>query len=336
MEIVILDGHTLNPGDLSWDKFRELGSLKVYERTLDLEEIVERSQGAQALIVNKVSINNEIMENLRNLRYIGVSATGYDIIDIQAASQRGITVTNVPGYSSDSVAQHVFALLLEMTNRVGLHAKSTSKGEWSGGKDWSYVKRPIIELSGKTIGIVGLGNIGKKVAHVALALGMNVLAFGPRPKEIPGVKWVKLVDLFQKSDVISLHCPLIEETADLVDAQLLGHMKPTAYLINTSRGGLINEADLAFALNERKIAGAGLDVLSHEPPESDNPLLDARKCFITPHNAWASVEARTRLLNQTHQNLASFLADSPTNVVSRKVQVKQGKGKTHEITHPQE
>ena len=294
MDIVILDGNTLNPGDLSWDKFRELGSVEVYERSLNPEEIIRRSQKAQAIIVNKVPINGEIINQLPHLQYIGVSATGYNIIDIQAARQKEITVTNVPGYSTDSVAQHVFALLLEMTNRVGLHAKSTSKGEWSGGKDWSYVKRPIIELAGKNIGIVGLGNIGKRVAEIAIALGMNVLAFGPRPKEIPGVTWVKLPELFQKSDVISLHCPLIAETEKLVDAQLIEYMKPTAYLINTSRGGLINEHDLAAALNKGRIAGAGLDVLSQEPPESDNPLLDARKCFVTPHNAWASVDSRTR------------------------------------------
>ncbi len=316
MEIVILDGFTLNPGDLSWESFEKLGNITHFERSPSEDLVRKRSQPAEALIVNKIRMRKALLKDLPNLKYIGVSATGYNIIDIEAARTLGITVTNVPGYSTESVAQHVFALLLEMTNRVGLHAKSTAKGEWSGGKDWSYVKRPIIELSGKTMGIVGLGSIGYKVAQIALAMGMKVIAFGPRPRNIEGVKWVKLPELFKKSDVISLHCPLTQETQKIVDNRLISLMKNSAYLINTSRGGLIHERDLATALNEGRIAGAGLDVLSTEPPASDNPLLDARKCFITPHNAWASREARTRLLNQTAKNLDCFLKNSPVNVVN--------------------
>ena len=316
MEIVILDGFTLNPGDLSWESFEKLGNVTHYERSPSEDLVRRRSQPAEALIVNKIRMEKTLLKDLPNLKYIGVSATGYNIIDIKAAHAMGITVTNVPGYSTDSVAQHVFALLLEMTNRVGLHAKSTAKGEWSGGKDWSYVKRPIIELSGKTMGIVGLGSIGYKVAQISLAMGMKVIAFGPRPRNIEGVTWVKLPELFKKSDVISLHCPLTKETHKIVDNRLLSLMKNTAYLINTSRGGLIHERDLAIALNEGRIAGAGLDVLSSEPPASDNPLLDARKCFITPHNAWASREARSRLLNQTAKNLDCFLKNGPINVVN--------------------
>ena len=316
MEIVILDGYTLNPGDLSWEAFEKLGNVTIFDRSLPGEQMLERSLPADALIVNKIRLEKAVLQELPKLRYIGVSATGYNIIDVHAAHSLGITVTNVPGYSTDSVAQHVFALLLEMTNRVGLHAKSTSKGEWSSGLDWSYVKRPIIELSGKTMGIIGLGSIGMKVAQIALAMGMEVIAYGPRPKSIPGIAWVKLADVFKHSDVISLHCPLVKETNQLVDKRLISLMKPNSYLINTSRGGLINERDLASALNEGRIAGAGLDVLSNEPPASDNPLLDARKCYITPHNAWASQEARSRLLLQTAANLDCFLQKSPVNVVN--------------------
>lgn len=316
MEIVILDGYTLNPGDLSWEAFEKLGTVTTYDRSLAGEEVLERSLPAEALIVNKVRLEKAVLQELPKLRYIGVSATGYNIIDVHAAHSLGITVTNVPGYSTASVAQHVFALLLEMTNRVGLHAKSTSKGEWSSCQDWSYVKRPIVELSGKTMGIIGLGSIGMKVAQIALAMGMEVIAYGPRPKSVSGIAWVKLTDVFKHSDVISLHCPLVKETTQLVDKRLISLMKPSSYLINTSRGELINEKDLALALNEGRIAGAGLDVLSNEPPASDNPLLDARKCYVTPHNAWASQEARSRLLRQTAANLNCFLEKSPVNVVN--------------------
>jgi len=316
MNIVILDGYTLNPGDLTWDDLASLGNLNVYDRSLSDEEVVERACDAEAILINKVVINEPIIRKLPKLKYVGVTATGFNIIDIEAARKRDIVVTNVPGYSAPSVAQHVFALLLELTNRVGLHAKSTSKGEWSRGTDWSYTKRPMVELAQKTLGIVGLGSIGKKVADIALAMDMYVIAHGPRKKNYKSVEWVTLKDLFRKSDVVSLHCPLTPDTKGMVNEDVLSLMKPTAYLINTSRGGLINEWDLASFLNQGKIAGAGLDVLTSEPPESDNPLLDARKCFVTPHHAWASKESRERLLQKATHNLEAFIRGKPVNVVS--------------------
>jgi len=316
MNIVVLDGYTLNPGDLSWDPLASLGKLTVHERSVSTDEIKTRAKQAEAVLVNKIPIDETLLRQLPQLRYIGVTATGYDIIDIQAARKHNVTVTNVPAYSSESVAQHVFALLLELTNRVGLHAKSTANGEWSNGSDWSYTKRPLVELSGKNMGIVGLGDIGKRVADIAMALGMKVIAYNPRKKAYKGVKWVSLEELFAQSDVVSLHCPLTSDTREMVNSSLISLMKPTAYLINTSRGGLINEADLAYALNKKNIAGAGLDVLSSEPPESDNPLLDARKCFVTPHHAWASRESRQRLLDKAVHNLEAFLQEKAVNVVS--------------------
>ncbi len=316
MNIVVLDGFTLNPGDLSWDSISSLGKLTVYDRSNIESEIIQRARQAEAILINKIEVSERIIQQLPNLKYIGVTATGFNVIDIEAAKEKNITVTNVPAYSVPSVAQHAFALLLELTNRVGLHAKSTAKGEWSRGTDWSYTKRPIVELADKTLGIIGLGNIGKKVADIALAMGMKVIATGPRKKSYRSVVWVKLEEIFKESDVISLHCPLTPNTKEIVNKKYLSLMKPTAYLINTSRGGLINEWDLATYLNKGKIAGAGLDVLTSEPPESDNPLLDARKCFVTPHNAWASKESRQRLLTCATQNLKAYIQGTPENVVS--------------------
>lgn len=315
MKIVVTDGFTLNPGDLSWNRISTLGEVQVFDRTAS-NEIVERCKDANVVVTNKTSLDKETIGQLKNLKLISVTATGYNIIDVAAAKEKGIIVANVPAYGTASVAQHVFALLLELTNRVGVHAQSVAAGEWVSSIDWSYTKTPIMELSGKTMGLVGLGNIGTQTAVIAKAFGMNVLYYTPRGKPSDVGQAVDLGTLFSKSDVVSLHCPLTGENKEFVNKKLLSQMKRSAFFINTARGLLVNEPDLADALNENKLTGAGLDVLSTEPPQANNPLLSAKNCIITPHNAWISKEARERIMDVTFKNVAAFFDGEPINVVN--------------------
>lgn len=316
--IVVLDGYTLNPGDLSWDGLEALGPCKVYDRT-DKEDTVSRAQGAEIVITNKTELFGGVIEKLEGLEYIGVLATGYNVVDVEAARRRGVVVTNVPAYSTLSVAQMAFAHLLNLTLRVGLHAQTVTAGKWSSHVDFCYWETPLIELAGLTMGIVGFGRIGRAAAQMALALGMEVIAYDvAEPADVPeGCRLVGLDDIFRESDVVSLHCPLTSENKGLVSEERLAMMKESAFLINTSRGPLVDEQALAKALNERRIAGAGLDVLTSEPPEKDNPLLSAKNCFITPHISWATRAARQRLLKVAVENVAAFLAGKPQNVVNR-------------------
>jgi glycerate dehydrogenase len=315
MNIVYLDGYTLNPGDLSWAPLEKLGKLTIYDRT-EPEKIVERAAEADVILTNKVVLDAHTLAQLPHLRYVGVTATGYNIIDLKAASAQGITVTNVRGYSTTAVAQHTFSLLLALTNRTELHSRSAKAGDWTHAVDWCYWKTPLVELSGKTLGLIGLGDIGTQVARIALAFGMRVLAH--RKSSAPagdGIELVELERLFKESDVVSLHCPLTNETSGIINADSLGKMKPSAYLINTGRGGLINELHLAEALNEGRLAGAGVDVLSTEPPQATNPLLTAHNCLVTPHIAWALYESRERLMQLTADNIAAYQQGTPINVV---------------------
>lgn len=307
--IVVLDGHTLNPGDLSWRKLECLGRVTVYPRTTTAEEAQQRSQEADVLLVNKVPVTASLLNHSPRLRYIAVTATGYNNVDLEACAKHHIPVSNAIGYGSASVAQHVFALLLHMTNRVAEHSASVQKGDWSGQPDFSYWHYPIVELSGKTMGIYGLGRIGQQVALRAQAFGMSVRATHRHPKRdaLNGVTFVDLPNLFAQSDVISLNVPLNPDNQGIVDRHLLNRMKPSALLINTARGGLINETDLAEALRQKKIAGAALDVLAEEPPKPDHPLLQLPNCWVTPHQAWASVESRQRLLDMVVDQVRSFL-----------------------------
>jgi len=309
MKIVVVDGYTLNPGDLSWDGVRVFGDLTVYDRT-PVEEISSRCAAADIVLTNKVPFSRDTLAALPSLRFISVTATGYNIIDTVAARERGIVVSNVPAYGTDSVAQHVFALLLELTNHVGRNARATAAGKWQQSVDWCFTEAPVMELAGKTFGVVGFGNIGRQAARIAQAFGMKVLYYSPRNSP------VSLEDLFAQSDVVSLHCPLTAANQEFVNAALLHRMKPSALLINTARGALIREKDLAAALNEGVIAGAGLDVLSKEPPTEGNPLLTAKNCIITPHNAWISKEARERMLATTVRNIEAFLKGEPNHVVN--------------------
>jgi len=314
MHIVYLDAHTLNPGDLDWAPLTALGDVTFYDRTSP-GELVDRAKAAELILVNKVKLSRETLGQLPKLRYIGVTATGYDVVDMPAARKMGITVTNVRGYGSDSVAQHTFALLLELALNVGRHTKSVHAGDWQRSPDFCYWKSPLIELAGKTLGLVGYGDIGRKVADISRAMGMTVLVNKRHPDNSPGIRFVDLPTLFAQSDVVSLHCPMTPENRGFVNRDLLATMKPSSVLLNTSRGGLINETDLAEALNKGVLAGAGLDVLSAEPPTSENPLLTAQNCIITPHIAWASLEARGRLLASVAENIKAFQAGTPINVV---------------------
>jgi len=318
MKIVVLDGHTLNPGDNPWDAVADLGELTVYDRT-PTELIVQRALAADIILTNKTPLSAATLDQLPRLRFIGELATGYNNVDVEAAGRRGIPVANVPEYSTSSVAQHVFALLLALTNHVALHDRAVHDGEWSAAPDFSFWKAPLTELAGKTMGIVGLGRIGGQVARIAQAFGMEVVAYNPRSRQaLHGitVHWLELPELFATADVVSLHAPLTADNAGFVDADLLRGMRRTAILINTARGPLVNEADLAQALNGGTIAGAGLDVVSREPISPANPLLGARNCIITPHIAWASLAARQRLMATTAENVRAFLAGSPVNVVN--------------------
>jgi len=314
MLIVILDGYTLNPGDLTWAPFEALGTLRYFDRT-PVGETVGRARDAEVIITNKAPVTGEMMAHLPNLKYVGVTATGFNIVDVAAARQRGVVVTNVSDYGSMAVAQQVFAMMLNFTNRVQEHGESVRAGGWAACPDFAYTLRPIPELGGKTLGLLGYGNIARAVADIGRAFGMRILANRRTPQPTAGVRFVGVDTLFRESDFLSLHCPLTPETQGLVNARTLGLMKPTALLINTGRGPLVVEADLAAALREGKLAGAAVDVLSKEPPPADNPLLSAPHCVVTPHNAWAAVEARQRLMQGAADNLRAFLAGKPVNVV---------------------
>ena len=318
MKIIVLDGYGLNPGDLNWEGFESLGELTVYDRTLP-SELMERAAGAEVLVTNKTLITAENMAALPELKYIGVLATGYNVVDIDAAKARGIVVTNIPAYSTASVAQMVFAHILNITQRVGYYADENKQGRWTKNADFCYWDTQLVELQGKKMGIVGLGNIGQATARIAQAFGMEVCVYSSKPQFVlpSGIKKMDLDELFAECDVISLHCPLTLDTKEMVNADRLSKMKSNAILINTGRGPLINEQDLADALNEGRIAAAGLDVLSVEPSVEGNPLLTARNCFITPHIAWATLEARTRLMEIAVQNLKSYLNGQIINNVAK-------------------
>ena len=318
MKIVILDGFTTNGGDLSWNGISELGDLTVYDRTAP-GEVIDRCLGAEAVLTNKVVFTDDVMQALPQLKYIGVMATGYNVVDIDAAHRRGIVVTNVPAYSTPSVAQMVFAHLLNITNQVALHDRQVHEGRWAGNRDFCFYSAPLIELAGKQMGIVGLGQTGSAVAKIALALGMRVMAFTSKAQEsLPeGITKGSLNEVFATSDVVSLHCPLTPDTKHIVNAERLATMKPSAIVINTGRGPLVDEQHLADALNRGIIAAAAVDVLSTEPPAADNPLLTARNCHITPHIAWASQAARARLIDTLSSNLKGYISGNVVNNVAK-------------------
>lgn len=320
MKIVVLDGYTLNPGDLTWDGFKSLGEFELYDRT-SLELIKERAKGAQILITNKTPLTRETIQSLPELEYIGVLATGYNVVDTAAAKERGIPVANIPTYGTASVAQMTFALILELCHHVAAHSKSVFDGDWVKSMDFCYWNYPLIELSGKTLGLIGFGRIGRQTAQIAAAFGMDVIAFDKFKGDPPpnmNFRWADTVDdLLKNSDIVSLHCPLFPDTQGIIRKESLAMMKKSAFLINTSRGPLINDNDLADALNNGVIAAAALDVLSVEPPKADNPLFDAKNCLITPHISWATKEARSRLMDMAVENLKAYLSGSPVNVVNK-------------------
>ena len=317
MSICILDGFTANPGDLDWEVIRSLDACSIYDRTGTSEEVLARAFDAEIVLTNKTVLSADTIHKLPKLKMIGVLATGVNVVDLEAAKVRNIPVCNVPAYSTPGVAQAVFALLLELTNRTGLHNETVHAGRWSACEDFCYWEGNLVELAGQTLGIIGYGRIGAAVCRIGQAFGMHVLAYRRNSQRVieDGVQYAHCEQVFRESDVVSLHCPLTKETEHMVNASCLSWMKPTAYLINTARGGLINEDDLASALNANQLAGAGIDVLSTEPPSPSNPLLTAQNCIITPHIAWATRSARERLLQITAENIAAFLAGSPQNVV---------------------
>ena len=312
MKIVVLDGYTENPGDLDWNGFAALGEVTVYDRSEEAQA-AERIQDADAVIVNKVRMTRELMEAHPKLRYIGVLATGYDVVDIEAAGDLHIAVTNVPGYGTDTVAQYAIALLLEVTSRIGHHAARVKEGEWARNADWCFWEYPLLELSGRTMGIIGYGRIGRRVGEIAQALGMKILFHDAYAQEDGSGEKVSLVELLQRSDVVSLHCPLTKENDSLINKKTLAMMKSHAILINNARGKLINECDLAQALQDGTIYAAALDVVREEPIRSDNPLLECDNCLITPHISWASKEARSRIMDTAAENLAEFLRGNTQN-----------------------
>lgn len=319
MKLVILDGYTENPGDLSWEWLGGLvDEYEVYDKTPE-NLIIERAKGAEIVVTNKTPLTRETLTKLDGLKYISTLATGYNVIDIAAASELGIAVSNIPAYSTDGVAQLVFALLLEMTNRVALHDKSVKDGEWADCEHFCYWKTPLTELAGKTFGIIGFGKIGSAVAAIANAFKMKVIAYSPNTRHYDGfgsVDFLSLDEVISSSDVISLHCPLTESTTGLVNMDFIKKMKKGAYIINTSRGPVLNEADVRKALDEGLLAGVGADVLSSEPPKADNPLATSDKTVVTPHIAWASLEARTRLMNIFRSNVEGFVKGEPVNRVN--------------------
>ena len=316
MKIVILDGNTVNPGDIDWKPLEKIGDITYYPRT-NPQEVIKRSMGAEVLIISKISMSREVIEQLPDLRYIGVIATGYNVVDINYAKERDIVVTNVPDYSSDSVAQMVFAHILNYARRVEHYTMEARAGVWGKAEDFCYWNTPQIELSNKILGLIGLGAIGMKVARIAQAMGMNVIAFDPYSKGLPGVELTDLDNVFKRSDFLSLHCPLTKETNYIINKTNLLKMKKNAFVINTGRGPLVKSDDLAESLNNDVIAGAGLDVLEVEPPREGNPLLKAKNCYFTPHLGWASREARIRLVKMVANNLAAFQEGHPINVVNK-------------------
>jgi len=310
MKIVVLDGYTLNPGDLTWSDLEAQGQTTVYDRT-SADQTVERIGSAEIVLTNKVLITREVIDSSPDLKYVGVLATGYNVVDIEACREKGIVVTNVPAYSTPSVAQLAFALLLELTHHVGLHSDGVRRGKWSGSIDFCYWDSPLIELAGKTMGVIGAGRIGSEVLKIAEAFGMKTQFHDPTREGS-----IALASLLKTSDVVSLHCPLTESNKGLMNKNSLAMMKPSAFLLNTSRGPLVVDQDLADALNEGRIAGAGIDVLSVEPPAADNPLIKAKNCVVTPHIAWASSAARQRLMDIAVANVGAFISGNPQNVVS--------------------
>ncbi|HWR10569.1 MAG TPA: D-2-hydroxyacid dehydrogenase [Rectinemataceae bacterium] len=317
MRIVILDGYTENPGDLSWAGFAEIGPLTVYERTAS-DRIVQRIGDAEAVITNKVPIARATLDACPRVRYIGVLATGYNIIDVEACAEKGVVVSNIPTYGTNAVAQMTFALLLELCHHVGAHSESVFAGEWTKSADWSYWKYPLVELADKTMGVIGFGRIGQATARIAQAFGMKILANDERriPElESETCRYVDLDVLFAHSDVISLHCPLLPSTQGIIDKHSISKMKDGVFIVNTSRGPLIVEEDLREALLSGKVGAAALDVVSSEPIKADNPLLKAQNCLITPHIAWAPRESRQRLMDIALENLKAFSDGKPVNVV---------------------
>jgi glycerate dehydrogenase len=321
LKAVVLDGYTLNPGDLDWTPLNELADVTIYDRTAftidGLELIMERAKDADVIFTNKTPIPRQAIEQLPKLKYIGMLSTGYDVVDVQAAKEHNIVVTNIPSYGTDAVSQMAIALLLELCHHVGSHSEAVKRGEWTHHQDWCFWNHPLIELAGKTIGIIGYGRIGRSTGRIAQALGMKVLAFDNHKVNVDeeNVTYVELDELFAQSDVISLHCPLTDINRGFINKESIGKMKDGVLIINNSRGPLINESDLADALNQRKVAGAALDVVSTEPIKGDNPLLHARNCIITPHISWATKEARKRLLNTAIENLKNHLNGKSSNVV---------------------
>jgi glycerate dehydrogenase len=318
MKIVVLDGYTLNPGDLSWNDFLKLGELTVYDRT-SRDEISNRVGDAEIVLTNKTSIDKDLFKNNKNIKYVGVLATGYNVVDVAAAKDAGAVVSNIPDYGTHAVAQFTFALLLELCHRVQLHSDAVKSGQWSRSTDFCFFNHPLTELSGKTMGIVGFGRIGRQTARIAKALGMKIAVHSrsmPQTNEFDELEWYgDIHHLARESDVISLHCPLTEETRGIIDEPVLDIMKETSFLINTARGPLVDEKALYQALKDKKIAGAGLDVLSKEPPKEDSPLFGLDNVLITPHIAWAAKESRERLMKIAYENLKSFLEGKPVNLV---------------------
>ena len=317
MNIVVLDGHTMNPGDLSWERLKKTGKCRIYPRTAP-EEVVRRACHADILLTNKVVVPGSAIAELPRLKYIGVLATGYNIVDIEAAKERGIPVTNVPAYGTAAVAQMTFAHILNLTTHVAHHAQSVREGTWSRSKDFCFWEYPLVELAGLTLGIIGFGRIGRAVGEIARSFGMTVVVNNGRrvPALFRGIRHVTLPRLFRESDIVTLHCPLTEKTRGIINKKSLSLMKPSAFLINTSRGFLVDEKALAAALKAGTIAGAGLDVMSEEPPRRRNPLFRVKNCFVTPHIAWATAAARIRLMDTVVDNIEAFLHEKPLHVVN--------------------
>jgi glycerate dehydrogenase len=318
MKIVVLDGYTENPGDLSWDGFAKLGDLTVYDRCTGEEEIIRRAEGAEAVITNKTPVSGKTIESCGGLRYIGVLATGYNIVDYRTAREKGIPVTNIPSYGTDAVGQFAIALLLEICHHVGRHDQAVKEGRWEKSADWCFWDYPLIELAGKTIGIIGFGRIGRTTGRIARAMGMEVIANDEVPDEEGGkiAAYVSREELYGRSDVISLHCPLFPATEGMINSESIAKMKDGVIILNNSRGSLIIEQDLADALNSGKVYAAGVDVVSSEPIRPDNPLLKAKNCIITPHISWAPKESRLRLMGIAVENLRAFIEGKPVNVVN--------------------
>lgn len=319
MKIVILDGYTLNPGDISWDGLRKSGEVVIYDRT-PADKVVERAEGAEVVFTNKTPVGKDVLNQLPSLKFIGVLATGYNIIDTEAARANGVIVANVPGYGTASVVQLTFALLLELCHHIQRHSDAVMDGKWAKSADWSFWDYPLVELLGKTMGIIGFGRIGSQVGDVATSFGMNIIGNSRHwtdQSHRKNFRWADIPELLSQSDVVSIHCPLFPETKGLINENTLATMKNSAFLLNTSRGPIVVDGDLANALNSDVIAGAGIDVLSSEPPSEDNPLFKAKNCIITPHIAWATREARVRLMDISVNNLTAFLDGNPVNVVNK-------------------